>query len=155
MSLLFVLVGFAFLLPFPSLFTGMGTIYYYLAGIAVGLAALAALGMRFRVVRGLARFIASVSLVFASFFLLRMWGQNYETRSFNRLHAVAPRACQEAAVDGASDEDALRRGLELAGSSPEDRYFLYLSCERDGAETSFTDGFDLYGTLKSDAGVLP
>ncbi|RYZ43391.1 MAG: hypothetical protein EOO71_03820 [Myxococcaceae bacterium] len=143
MSLLLVWVGLALLLPFPSAYGHLWRLDYYLGSIAAVLIALAALGMRFRRVRGLARFIAAASVVFALLFFQRMRGVNYQMRWLYRVHAVAPQACREAGTVGPRhDESVQRRAFELAGLPFEEGYFLSLECKRNGAEVWTLEWFD-------------
>ncbi|RKG89495.1 hypothetical protein D7V88_12510 [Corallococcus terminator] len=151
-SLLLVLVGFVWLALLPmGLLLHLWGIDRYTASIATALAVLA---LCFRV-RGWARGVALVSVVFALLFFMRVRGESHQMSALYRMHAVAPRVCQEALVNNAVFKDPEARAIELAGMSPRDAYSLLLSCKKEGAETSITDGFDTSWTLGSDGGLRP
>ncbi|WP_147444261.1 MULTISPECIES: hypothetical protein [Corallococcus] len=150
-TLLMILAGGGLLIPLPGGFRHLLNLDCYAVAIAVVLAVVA---MYFQM-RGWSRVVASVSLVFALFFLMRMRLENHEIRWLYRVHAVAPMACQEAFVNGADAEKTLVRALELAGLPPNEGGFLLIACKKNGAETSITNGFEKSWTLLPDGSLWP
>ncbi|MCY1044582.1 hypothetical protein OV208_24915 [Corallococcus sp. bb12-1] len=151
MSLLLVLAGLALLLPFPSAYGHLWRIDHSLVIIAAVLMALSVLGMRFQMVRGLARFIAVFSMVFALLVFMRMWGVSYQMRWLYRVHAVAPQSCREGGPVGPRHDEAVeRRAFELAGLPLEEGDFLSIECTEDGAEVSTLVLLDKGWTLTPD-----